>query len=96
MLSGLCLCVLVLRTVSPACVCFVCALVCDVVYVAAASVYLCVLICVWACCLRLAVMFDGLLLLLCVFACVWVCCVCLRCLCDLCVSVLSGVLWFGC
>ena len=42
MLYGLFLCVLVLRMVSPACVCFACALLCDVVYVAAASVYLCV------------------------------------------------------
>ena len=40
-------------------------------------------------------MFEG-LLLLCVFACVWVCCACLLCLCALCVSVLNGVLWFGC
>ena len=35
-------CVLVLRVVSPACVCAVCALLCDVVYVAAVSGCLCV------------------------------------------------------
>ena len=40
-------------------------------------------------------MFDALLLLY-VFACVWVCRVCYMCSCDLCVNVLSDVLWLGC
>ena len=30
------------------------------------------------------------------FACAWVYYACFVCLCDLCVSVLGGVLWFGC
>ena len=71
------------------------ALLCDVVCLAAASVCLCVLERVCACSLRCALVFEGVLLLY-VFACVWVCCACLVCLCELCVSALSGVLWFGC
>ena len=70
--DGLCdavwfvLCVLVLCVVIRACVCFVCALLCDVVGVADVSVC--------SCCLRRTVMFEGSLMLR-VFACVWVCCV---------------------
>ena len=95
MLSGLLLRVLALCVVNRACVCFVYASLCDVVCVAAVSFCSCVFRCVCACCLRCIVMFDG-VLLLCVFACVWVCCVCFVCLCDLCVSVLNGVIWFCC
>ena len=95
MLHGLLLCELVLCVVSRACACFVCGLLCSVVCAAAVSVSMCVCLNVCACCLRCAVLFEG-LLLLCVLACAWVRCACFVCLCDLCVSVLNSVLWFGC
>ena len=57
------MCVLVLCAVNRACFCFVCDLPCDDVCVAAVSACLCVFECVCACCLKVTVMFDGLLLL---------------------------------
>ena len=71
-----CYCVCVFRVWLIVRVSVVCVLLRDVVCVAAASVCFRVCTFVCACCLRCAVMFEG-LLLLCVFACVWVCCACL-------------------